>query len=165
MSDSPKLKPAAVPQPVAPTPSPQIDFVNFLNAVDNAKADSVNPGFKRGDRASRYASLAEVLDTIKAAATVHNIAVRQIPETEDKKFTITTVFVHKDGTTWTGGKIGWSMENPTPQSFGSALSYYRRYSLMTAAGIATEDDTALAVPAAVIPPPRPASPFAPRPTA
>lgn len=161
------MKPA--PQSQSSSSSPDADFVAFLNSVDNAKADSVNPAFKRGDRASRYASLAGVLDTVKEAAFKNNIAVRQVLDTEDGKLVITTVFQHTSGATWTGGRLALKTEGLTVQQIGSALTYGRRYSLTCAAGIATEDDggnAASTAPASLATvQPRPASPFSPRPTA
>jgi len=157
--------------PPSSTTSPDADFVAFLNSVDNAKADSVNPAFKRGDRASRYASLAGVLDTVKEAATKFNIAVRQILDTsEDGKLIISTVFQHTSGMTWSGGRLCLKTDHLTSsQQLGSVLTYARRYSLTCAAGIATEDDggnAASTAPASIATvQPRPASPFSPRPTA
>lgn len=161
------MKPA--PAPKTDPQSPDANLVAFLNAVDNAKADSVNPAFKRGDRASRYASLAGVLDTVKEAASKFNIAVRQVLDTEDGKLVITTVFQHTSGVTWSGGRLAIKTEGLSVQQIGSALTYGRRYSLTCAAGIATEDDggnAAAPAPASLATvQPRPASPFTPRPSA
>jgi hypothetical protein len=50
------------------------------------------------------------------------------------------VFMHESGEHMETGSIFVPAAQNSPQAFGSALTYARRYSLMTACGIAPEDD-------------------------
>ncbi len=80
--------------------NPNSDLVNFLNDVGNVHADRVNPAFK-----SRYASLAEVLETVKAVAAKHRLAIVQTLDSEEGKVTVFTAFRHIDGTTFPSGRL------------------------------------------------------------
>jgi len=121
---------------MSPTaPNPNADLVGFLNDVGNVHADRVNPAFK-----SRYASLAEVLETVKEVAAKHNIAIAQVLDSEDGKVTVLTTFRHIDGTVFQAGRLSVKAEGLTPQQIGSAITYLRRQSIQTACGIATDLD-------------------------
>jgi len=115
--------------------SPNADLVNFLNDVGNVHADRVNPAFK-----SRYASLAEVLETVKAVAAKHRLAIVQTLDSEEGKVTVFTAFRHMDGSTFPSGRLSVKAEGLTPQQIGSAITYLRRQSIQTACGIATDLD-------------------------
>lgn len=121
---------------MSPTASnPNADLVSFLNDVGNVHADRVNPAFK-----SRYASLAEVLETVKGVAAKHRLAIVQALDSEDGKVIVQTTIRHVDGTTFPAGRLSVKAEGMTPQQIGSAITYLRRQSLMTAVGIATDLD-------------------------
>lgn len=101
-----------------------------------------NPHFK-----SKYADLASVIDACLGALNANGIAVIQpLSETEFGRF-VTTVFIHGSGE---------KLECPVPlilgkndmQGLGSAITYARRYGLMSLAGIAPEDDDGNAASAA-----------------
>jgi hypothetical protein len=115
--------------------NPNADLVAFLNDVGNVHADRVNPAFK-----SKYASLAEVLETIKGVAAKHRLAVVQLLDSEDGKVIVHTTIRHVDGTTFGAGRLSVKAEGLTPQQIGSAITYLRRQSLMTAVGISTDLD-------------------------
>jgi hypothetical protein len=115
--------------------NPNADLVNFLNDVGNVHADRVNPAFK-----SRYASLAEVLETVKAVAAKHRLAIVQTLDSEEGKVTVFTAFRHMDGSTFPSGRLSVKAEGLTPQQIGSAITYLRRQSIQTACGIATDLD-------------------------
>lgn len=101
-----------------------------------ALKDSVNPAFK-----SKYADLASVMAACLPALNAHGIAVIQPPfQDEAGQRFVKTVLVH--------GETGESAECAVPlivakndmQGYGSAVTYARRYGLMSMAGIAPEDD-------------------------
>lgn len=101
-----------------------------------ALKDSVNPAFK-----SKYADLASVMAACLPALNAHGIAVIQPPyQDETGQRFVKTVFVH--------GETGETAECAVPlivakndmQGYGSAVTYARRYGLMSMAGIAPEDD-------------------------
>ena len=102
--------------------------------VENATKNASNPHFK-----SRYADLAEIIDTVKPVFTKHGLAVLQLPGLEDGHATVETMLVHKSGE-WIAGVSGAPLQKADPQGVGSAITYLRRYSLAALAGIAQEDD-------------------------
>lgn len=102
--------------------------------VENATKGNVNPHFK-----SRYADLAEVLNTVRPTFAKHGLALSQSTEFDGALVSVTTAIMHKEG-----GYIT-SVASCTPaktdgQGVGAATTYLRRYSLASMAGIAQEDD-------------------------
>jgi hypothetical protein len=120
--------------PETPTTSRQ-DFVAFLNTIGNVAADKVNPAFK-----SRYASLPEILDCVKAVAKDFNLAVHQTLSSSDGTVRVTTTILHADGTDFPGGSIAFKSDGLDPQKLASATTYLRRLCLKTAVGIETDLD-------------------------
>jgi len=97
--------------------------------------DSKNPHFK-----SSYASLAGSLAAVEPALLANGIALMQRTFEDATGVTVETVLVHESGETLECGKLHLPAIKQDAQGYGSALTYARRYSLMTALGIAPEDD-------------------------
>jgi hypothetical protein len=116
-------------------PDPTVDFVQFLNTIGNVTADKVNPHFR-----SKYSSLGEILDTIKEHASKHNLAVRQMIQSEDGRVSVVTSFLHISGKEFDGGKLSFKTDGLDPQKLGSCLTYLRRQSVSTACMLSTETD-------------------------
>jgi len=103
--------------------------------MGRAKKSASNPHFK-----SKYADLDSVCDAALPALNRHGIAVAQPLVKDGDDWLVMTRFVH--------GDTDEAMETPMPlllgkrdmQGLGSAITYARRYGLMTLAGIAPEDD-------------------------
>ena len=102
--------------------------------VENATKASTNPHFK-----SRYADLAEVLNTVRPVFSKHGLAIVQSTESDGQMVSVTTAIVHKDG-----GHIS-SRASCVPakwdgQGIGASTTYLRRYGLAAMCGISQEDD-------------------------
>ena len=102
--------------------------------VENATKGITNPHFK-----SKYADLAEVLNTVRPVYSRHGIAIVQSTGFDGVMVSVTTALVHKEG-----GYVT-SVASCTPaktdgQGVGAATTYLRRYSLAAACGVAQEDD-------------------------
>jgi hypothetical protein len=110
------------------------NLVAFLNRVSNVIADKVNPAFK-----SKYASLSEILDTVKAEAEKHDIAVHQTLSSAEGQVRVTTTFIHASGAVVDCGTLAFLAPGDA-QKLGSAITYLRRQSLQTACGISTDVD-------------------------
>ena len=103
--------------------------------MGSAKKTADNPHFKR-----KYADLDAVCDAAMPALNRHGIAIVQPMERVGEEWVLFTRFIH--------GQSGEILETPVPlivgkrdmQGLGSAMTYARRYGLMTLAGIAPEDD-------------------------
>lgn len=102
--------------------------------VQHATKNATNLHFK-----SKYADLAEIIDTIKPVFVKHGLTVVQMPGLEDGHATVETMLLHESGE-WLAGLAGAPLQKNDPQGVGSAITYLRRYALAALAGIAQEDD-------------------------
>lgn len=110
-------------------------FVKAKREFSPALKTSTNLHFR-----SKYADLGVCLEAVNDALLNHGIAVYQETSEDDGGVTVETVFLHESGETLKSGKLHVPAAKGDPQGYGSALTYARRYSLMTACGIAPEDD-------------------------
>lgn len=103
--------------------------------LGNAKKSSDNPYFK-----SRYADLAEVLDTCREVLGKNGLSVIQpVGVVNDKAIEVTTMLIHSSGQ-WVKSTTNMPMVKLDPQAAGSAITYARRYSLAAMVGISQADD-------------------------
>jgi len=100
-----------------------------------ALKNSQNPHFR-----SKYADLGACIDAVIDALHENGIALIQHTAESDTGIIISTTFLHRSGEIYEAGSLFVPASQQTPQAYGSALTYARRYSLMTACGIAPEDD-------------------------
>jgi len=103
--------------------------------IEGAAKDKANPHFR-----SKYADLGNVVEAIKPALTKHGLFFVQMTHEVDGGVCVETVVGHKSGEQMALGKLFVPASKQDAQGFGSALTYARRYSLMTAFGVAPEDD-------------------------
>lgn len=89
---------------------------------------------------SRYADLGDVLDAIRPALVAHDLWVSQSTEPTDGGVTVETVIYHAAGGRESLGKLFVPAVKSDPQSYGSALSYARRYALQCAFAVPADDD-------------------------
>ena len=104
--------------------------------MENAGKNSINPHFK-----SKYADLAEVINTVRPVLSKHGLSVMQFPSYSDGIVHVETVIAHKSGE-WMSEKCSAPAQKQDPQGVGSAISYLRRYSLAAVCNLAQEDDDA-----------------------
>lgn len=104
---------------------------NFAPALKKAE----NPYF-----GSKYADLAVCIEAVIDSLHENGIALMQETFESEKGVIVQTLFLHESGESMPAGRIFVPAAQNTPQAFGSALTYARRYSLMSACGIAPEDD-------------------------
>lgn len=104
-------------------------------AMRHAKKDSANPFFK-----SKYADLAAVSEACRAELSSNGIAVVQTPSsTDDGRVQVTTMLVHASGQ-WIADTVAAKPKDDGAQALGSVITYLRRYSLASFAGVAADDD-------------------------
>lgn len=104
--------------------------------IENASKNSANPHFR-----SKYADLAEVLNTVRPVFAKHGLAVIQSPEYGDGVVHVQTTIAHSSGQ-WMRCDTSAPVSKQDAQGVGSAITYCRRYGLAAMAGIAQEDDDA-----------------------
>jgi hypothetical protein len=114
---------------------------------------SSNPHFK-----SRYADLSACIEAVVEAFNNNGIFLMQPTHDCDDGVIVETVFIHESGEQMSSGKLHVPAAKRDAQGYGSALTYARRYSLMTACGIAPEEDDGNAATK-----PKPAPAAAPKP--
>jgi hypothetical protein len=110
-------------------------FVKAKRDFGPALKDKTNPAFR-----SKYADLGACLEAVEDALLGNGIALFQETSLDDSGVTVETVLLHESGESMRFGKLHVPASKQDPQGYGSALTYARRYSLITACGIAPEDD-------------------------
>lgn len=102
--------------------------------IENAAKNAANPHFR-----SKYADLAEVLNTVRPVFAKHGLSMLQSTGFDGALVSVTTLVAHKEGGYLTA--VASCVPAKTDaQGVGSATTYLRRYSAAAVAGIAQEDD-------------------------
>lgn len=112
-------------------------------AIALNKAQSVMSGAKKGKNnpffKSKYADLSSVFESIRETFAENGLSITQTMDVlESGRMVLKTKMLHVSGEF-----IDSTMMLPDltdPQKIGSAITYFRRYSLMAIAGIPAEDD-------------------------
>jgi hypothetical protein len=104
--------------------------------LENANKNANNPHFK-----SRYADLAELLNTVRPVLSKHGLAVIQMPSFDSGVASVETLLTHSSGE-YVSSTCSAPVTKQDAQGVGSAITYLRRYSLAAFCGIAQEDDDA-----------------------
>lgn len=102
--------------------------------VENATKSSNNPHFR-----SKYADLAEVLNTVRPVFAKQGIAILQSTEFDGARVSVTTALAHLSGGV-VSSTASCVPAKTDAQGIGAATTYLRRYSLAAMAGVAQEDD-------------------------
>jgi hypothetical protein len=96
---------------------------------------ATNPHFK-----SKYADLPSVIDAVKTPFNEQGIAFLQsCTPSDDGKLHLTTRLLHTSGE-WIEDTAVCPLPKQDPQGYGSAITYLRRYSLASLAGLYQADD-------------------------
>ncbi|MGQ3081049.1 MULTISPECIES: ERF family protein [Alphaproteobacteria] len=102
-----------------------------------------------GQQKYKYADLGSVIGAIKPVLIRHGLAFTQPCEPSPSGVTVRTVLHHGSGETMDLGSLFVPANKQDAQGFGSALTYARRYALVSAFGVPTEDDDGKAASASV----------------
>ena len=117
--------------------------------MGGATKNSINPHFK-----SSFADLESVIKVIKPAFFKHGLSFIQLPITSEggKGIGVSTMLMHSSGQ-WIEGEYLLPLEKVTPQGAGAAITYARRYGLVSLCGIPQIDLDAedISVQAPVVP--------------
>ncbi|RWR09777.1 ERF family protein [Paenirhodobacter populi] len=105
-----------------------------------ALKDAENAFFKKGDgKGTPYATLQSVIEACLPALNSNGIAVYQpLVEIDGQRY-VKTILAHESGET-VEGIVPLIVGKNDMQGLGSAITYGRRYGLMSMAGIAPDDD-------------------------
>jgi len=102
--------------------------------MSGAKKKATNPFFK-----SKYSDMNAVVDAIRVPFCDNGLSYSQFPIFNDKCVGVETILMHESGE-WISSVLMLPMTKQDPQAAGSAITYARRYSLQSIAGIPSEDD-------------------------
>jgi ERF superfamily len=111
-------------------------LLSAQKAFDPVVKNNVNPAFK-----SRYADLGSVIDAITPALHAHGLVLVQRFTMDGGGPILATDLIHAASGERLTSAVAIACKDPLdPQRMGSAITYYRRYSLLALLGIAPEDD-------------------------
>ena len=141
------------------TPTPELNaaLCKAQSEMGPARKGKVNPAFR-----SNYADLASVIEAVQPLHD-NGLAYSQLVSVDGDIVGVCTVLRHISGQTLDCGSMTARAKDASAQAIGSALSYLRRYSLMTACGIASADDDGQGAGRPSAPPPPRSSPVVPPP--
>jgi hypothetical protein len=106
-------------------------LITFQVKVDTIRKDAKNPFFK-----SSYASLANILESIKEPLIECGLAVTQFPHGENG---LMTIVLHESGE-WIGFDYQMRPAKDDPQGRGSAITYQRRYAIASVLCLNIDED-------------------------
>lgn len=100
----------------------------------NVKKSANNPFFK-----SKYASLDAILEVVTPILNKNGLFITQFPVNDDNRVGVYTAIYYKDGEK-IEGRFTMTLAKNDPQGAGSAITYARRYALVSMLGLNVEDD-------------------------
>jgi len=103
--------------------------------IESAPKDRENQHFR-----SKYADLSSVVSVIKPALVANELYFVQRTAVDREGVIVTTTVYDAAGASVELGELFVPANRNDAQGFGSALTYARRYALMTAFGVCPEDD-------------------------
>lgn len=112
-----------------------VAMANAFAEIEAVAKDKVNPHFK-----SKYADLGSVIEALRPILAAHQLYFIQCCEPSEDGVIVATYVRHVSGAQVDFGKLYVPANKRDAQGFGSALTYARRYALVTAFGVPTEDD-------------------------
>jgi len=119
----------------AKTDTLAIAMAKAFGEIEGAHKSAANPHFK-----SKYADLTSVIEAIKPALINNGLFFVQSPVEATGGVVIKTTLHHASGEVLDMGTLFVPANKNDAQAYGSALTYARRYALVTAFGVPTEDD-------------------------
>lgn len=124
-----------------------IEFSNLKEmpvALSKLQINVKNPQRNKKAFNYYYADMDEVLDCIKKPCSDHGFSLVQMPFNDGDILGVETMLIHSSGE-YIKGKFGSKLSKQDPQSVGSQISYYRRYSILSMFNIGQEDDDGASV--------------------
>ena len=104
--------------------------------IKDISKDSTGYGYK-------YTSFDKLVQYLRPLLAKHGISFIQMPDGNAGSIGLTTMYMHNSGE-WIANTVSSPIAEHkgmnTYQSVGSAITYFRRYSLASFAGIASEED-------------------------
>lgn len=117
-------------------------FVKFQEEVTDPKLDADTDYKTKAGKLIKfkYASLPEILRTVRPVLTKCGIAVMQEPRVENNEVQIVTRLIHKSGEWIEFEPLKMKAQSAYAQEIGSAITYGRRYNISSVLGLGSEED-------------------------
>jgi hypothetical protein len=109
-----------------------------LSEIEHAKKASI-PTKTGGNYSYTYAALEDILPIVRPILAKHGLCAFQSASSAQSVVCVSVTLLHKSGE-WISFDPLCLNSGSDPQSAGSAITYARRYTLLPALGLATEDD-------------------------
>lgn len=109
-------------------------LVKAQAVMSAASKSSTNPHF-----GSKYADLSSIIEAVRKPLTDNGLAFVQLLTSNQDGVTVTTRLLHVSGES-IEASCWMPVVQKTPQGYGSAGTYCKRYSLSALVGVASEDD-------------------------
>ena len=124
-------------------------LVKAQGKIKSALKDSTNPHFR-----SKYADLSSVVEAVKAPLLECGITFLQGVHDAEGGVAVETMLLHTSGE-WISSTLRLPATKQDAQGYGSAITYGRRYGLMSICGVPADDDdgNAASAPKKVFPEP------------
>lgn len=106
-------------------------LVKFQSEVEAIRKKATNPFYR-----SKYATLSDIFEAIRQPLSDNGLAVSQFPAGDDQ---LTTILMHNSGEYMLTTVTIRPVKND-PQALGSAITYMRRYALVSVLGLSIDDD-------------------------
>ena len=112
-------------------------LASILNIQDRM---IVEPDGENKHLKAKYATLDNILKTVKPILKEEGLIILQDTQSEDRSITCTTRICHAESGEWFESSSTVPIEKTSAQGVGSSTTYGRRYSLCTALGIGMNND-------------------------
>lgn len=107
-------------------------LLGFQSEALDIKKSADNPFFK-----SKYAPLDEIIPAIRGGMKKYGLVFLQVPQGSDE---LVTTICHAESGQSVSGTLKMTPKDASPQGHGSAITYGRRYALVSMLGLNTEGD-------------------------
>jgi hypothetical protein len=104
------------------------------------KRSAENPAFKRGGKVSRYATLEDVIESVRPALIEEGLILLQENIYVNGFFGVKSRLIHIESGEEVGSQFIAPLEKQSAQGVASILTYARRYEYFTLLGLVTPDD-------------------------
>ena len=114
---------------------------NLFNAMFNLQSEIKNPikNAYNPFHKSKYADLPSILDYIKPLLQKNNLLLIQSHAPCENGVKVITKLLHVSGESF-DSTLQFPVEKQTPQGYGSAITYARRYAILSLLAISAEED-------------------------
>jgi len=102
--------------------------------IDDAAKSTINPHFRM-----KYADIAAVRAAIREPLSVNDLCIVQAPRTVEGGVEVETMIMHKSGE-YMAETLKMPLAKHDAQGVGSAITYARRYGIMSMLCLASDDD-------------------------